>query len=181
MAKQDWAHAPAHRLSEGGVYMVTAATVGKVAYFQGKERLTQLCRGLLRYAARHEWRLEAWAVFANHYHFVGHSPKAEDNATSLRTYLSEFHRRSARWINKLDQAPGRQVWHNYWDTRLSYERSYLARLHYVHENPVKHGVVADAKDYPWCSAAEFRSRARPARVKTVYSFPIDRLRIEDDY
>ena len=26
------------------------------------------------------WQLEAWAVFSNHYHFVGHSPEENDDA-----------------------------------------------------------------------------------------------------
>ena len=32
-------------------------------------------------------------------------------------------------------------------------KSYLARLNYVHQNPVKHGLVRVANQYRWCSAA----------------------------
>jgi putative transposase len=81
----------------------------------------------------------------------------------------------------LDHAPGRQVWHNFWETRLTYERSYLARLHYTHQNAVKHGLVPDARQYPWCSAAWFEQTATPAQVKTIYSFKIDTVRVSDDY
>ena len=47
------------------------------------------------------------------------------------------------------------IWHNFWDTELTYEKSYLARLNYVHQNAVKHGLVARACQYRWCSAAWF--------------------------
>ena len=95
--------------------------------------------------------------------------------------LGQLHERTARWINGLDGAKGREVWHNFWDTRLTYERSYLARLNYVHQNAVKHGLVAVANQYPWCSAAWFERTARPAQVKTIYGFKTDSLKVNDAY
>jgi putative transposase len=77
--------------------------------------------------------------------------------------------------------PGRQVWHNFWDTKLTYEKSYRARLNYVHQNPVKHGLVSVASHYPWCSAAWFERTATPAQVKTIYAFKTNRLKVCDDF
>jgi len=64
---------------------------------------------------------------------------------------------------------------------LTFERSWLARLNYVHQNPVKHGVVPVANQYPWCSAAWFERTASPAQVKTIYSFKTDRVNVYDDF
>ena len=162
--------------------MVTTGTYRKEPVFVGAQRLQGLHDGLLTYAADHGWRLEAWAVLANHYHFVAHSPEDGANgAESLRTLLGHFHSRSAAWVNTLDQCPGRKVWHNFWDTRLTYEKSYLARLHYVHSNAVKHGIVDRANQYRWCSAAWFERTATAAQVQTVYGMPVDRLHVEDDF
>jgi len=83
--------------------------------------------------------------------------------------------------NRNDGAAGRKVWHNFWETRLTHQKSYLARLNYVHQNPVKHGLVAVANQYPWCSAGWFERTARPAQVKTIYGFKTDRLKIFDEY
>ena len=65
--------------------------------------------------------------------------------------------------------------------QLTYEKSYLARLNYVHQNPVKHGLVRVPSLYPWCSASWFERTAKPAQVKTIYRFKTDRLKILDDY
>ena len=73
------------------------------------------------------------------------------------------------------------MWFNFRDTRLTYSKSYLARLKYTHENAVKHGLVLVANQYPWCSAAWFERTATPAQVKTVYRFKIDQLNVYDDY
>ena len=143
---------------------------------------SQFCTGgLLKVAAKFDWRLEAWAVFSNHYHFVGHSPAEEDTAENLSRMLGLLHEKTAKWLNKLDAAPARKVWHNFRETRLTYEKSYLARLNYTHQNPVKHGLVPVANQYPWCSARWFERSATPAQFKTIYRFKTDQLNVPDDF
>jgi putative transposase len=73
------------------------------------------------------------------------------------------------------------VWHNFRETLLTYQKSYLARLNYVHHNAVKHGLVRVANQYPCCSAAWFERTATPAQVRTIYRFKTDRLQVFDDY
>jgi putative transposase len=176
-----WPHAPEHRLSVRGTYFITASTYLRQHHFRGKIRLAVLYRGLLKVAADFGWQLEAWTVFSNHYHFVGHSPADQDTAENLPRMLGLLHEKTARWINKLDNAPGRKVWHNYRETRLTYEKSYLARLNYVHRNPIKHGLVSAANQYPWCSARWFERVATPVQIKTIYNFETDKLNIPDDF
>ena len=158
--------------------MVTAGTFQKRHHFAGQTRLEVLHRGLLSVAADFGWRLEAWAVFSNHYHFIGHSP---DDVTSLSPMLAKLHEKTAKWVNGLDQEIGRKVWHNFFETHLTIEKSYLARLHYVHRNAVKHGLVLTPEAYPWCSAGWFERTAAPAQVKTIYSFKTDQLKVLDEY
>jgi len=177
--KTPWPHAPLHRLSQNGTFFVTAGTYLKQHHFHGKARLAVLHRGLLTVARDFGWRLEAWAVFSNHYHFVAHSPSA--GAETLSPMLGRLHEKLAKWVNQLDNAEGRQVWFNYRETRLTYEKSYLARLNYTHHNAVKHKLVPVANQYPRCSAAWFERTASAAQVKTIYSFKTDTLQVHDEY
>jgi putative transposase len=55
----------------------------KQHHFRARDRLSVLHRGLLTVARDFCWSLEAWAVFSNHYHFIGHSPAGEDGAASM--------------------------------------------------------------------------------------------------
>jgi putative transposase len=168
-------------LSTRGTYFVTAATYLKQHHFRGAERLKVLHRGLLTVASDYGWVFEAWAVFSNHYHFVGHSPSEAPGASNLSDMLSVLHVKTADWVNKLDGAPGRQVWFNYRETRLTYQKSYLARLNYVHQNAVNHGLTPLANQYPWCSARWFESHASEAMVKSIYRFKTDRLQTPDEF
>ena len=96
-----WPHAPEHRLTEAGTYMVTAGTYQKGHWFSGPERLVVLHRGLLKRAAKYGWTLEAWAVFSNHYHFIAQAPAS--GGSNLSNMLKELHAKSALWINRLDR------------------------------------------------------------------------------
>jgi putative transposase len=179
--KIPWPHAPSHRLASSGTYFVTASTYLKHDHFAGDHRVQVLHRGLLKVTSTFGWQLEAWAVFSNHYHFVAHSPANEETAKSLSAMLAELHKKTALWVNRLDTAPGRQVWFNYRETRLTFQRSYLARLNYVHQNPVKHGLVPVASQYPWCSARWFERTASAAQVRSIYRFKLDQVRLGDDF
>jgi len=176
-----WPHAPTHQLSVRGTYFVTSGTYLKAHHFRGADRLRVLQRGLLTVGRDFGWRFEAWAIFSNHYHFIAHSPETAPDATNLSDMLRMLHVKTARWLNRLDCAPERKVWHNFRETRLTYQRSYLARLNYVHQNAVKHRLVPVANQYPWCSAAWFERAASQAMVKSIYRFKIDRLQVFDEF
>jgi putative transposase len=178
MAKSHWPHAPRHSLNEHGAYMVTTGTYHKAHIFHTPDRLTFLESNLLALAPKYGWNLEAWAVFSNHYHFVGYTLAP---ATTMTEFLTELHANTARDMNLADGQAGRKVWHNFWDKHLTFEKSYLARLNYVHQNAVRHGLVRVANQYRWCSAAWLEQTARPAQVKTIHSFKIDKLKIADDF
>src|SRR5438128_12260053 len=117
--KMPWPHAPRHQLATSGTFFVTASTYLKAHHFRGADRLRVLHRGLLTVARDFGWRLAAWAVFSNHYHFIAHSPA---DAGTLPDMPSVLHAKTAGWLNRLDGAPGRQVWLTFWETQLTFEK-----------------------------------------------------------
>jgi len=159
--------------------MVTAGTYLKRPHLKSRKRLRHFCDLFIAGAEKHGWKLQAWAVLSNHYHFVAHTP--DDGKQSLSTWLGDLHRDTAVFLNQLDATPGRQVWHNYFDTPLTYQKSYYARLNYVQNNPVKHGLVHSATDYDWCSASWFKKNTTPAFQKTIASFKTDTINVYDDF
>jgi len=178
MSRTRWPHAPPHWTYEPGIYFLTASTLHRAPVFKGAAMLDFLESALLSFLETGGWRLQAWAVFPNHYHFVASRGR---EARDLSKVLGKVHMLTAKQANRRDGTPGRQVWFNYSDTLLTYEKSWLARLRYVMQNPVKHGLVVRAEQYRWCSAAWFARRASRAFVRTVESFKIDRVVVEDSF
>jgi putative transposase len=173
----DWPHAPIHRLNTAGTYIVTVGAYRKEHFFHDSERLDCLTAALQRAASEHHWELQAWAIFSNHYHFVAES---EDPKT-LREMTMQANSLSARFVNNLDHRSGRTIWHQYWNTQITFPRSFFARLNYVHSNAVRHGVVPQAELYPWCSAGWFARNAPPAFRRAVMNFPWNEVKIPDEY
>ena len=169
-----WPHAPAHWFFEPGIYLVTAATYRRVPHLARPERKDYFQQMLFDITREFGWELHAWAILNEHYHFIARSP---DEPHTLRRLISKLHMLTAKAFNAEDGTPGRRVWFQYWDTLLTYQRSYLARLKYVNQNPVKHGLAQDATQYPWCSARWFERHAPPSFVETVAGFKIDRVKV----
>ncbi|MDP9192096.1 MAG: hypothetical protein M3P06_10400 [Acidobacteriota bacterium] len=173
----DWPHAPIHRFGEAGIYFVTGATLHHQHFFRAPRALDALQEMLFEKALEHGVALQAWSFFSNHYHLVA----SAGEGSRLKSMLTRLYVDSAIAINRRDGSKGRQVWYQFRDIQLTYERSWLARLKYTHENAVHHRLVADAMNYRWCSASWFASTASPAFAETVHRMKIDKLTIYDDF
>ncbi|MDP9193227.1 MAG: hypothetical protein M3P06_16135 [Acidobacteriota bacterium] len=172
----DWPHAPIHRFTTEGIFFATGSTYLKRHHYRDRQSLDAFADMFFGLARDHAISLQAWTFFSNHYHLV-----AQCAGEALRLMLSELHSRQAIACNRRDNAEGRKVWYQFRDTELTFERSWLARLRYTHENPVKHGLVRVPSEYPWCSASWFERNASPSFVRSVRSFKIDRLNVIDDF
>ncbi len=116
-----WHHSPIHLFVPGSIYVVTAGTLYKEHFFAGNKRLKLLQCFLLETIQKHGRTTQAWAVFVNHYHLSASAPERE---SSLEPLIKELHSKTAREVNQLDEICGRQVWYQYWDTCLDYEKSW---------------------------------------------------------
>ena len=76
---------------------------------------------------------------------------------------------------------GRRVWSNYWDTCITNEGSYLARLKYVHMNAVKHGLVDRPEDHEFCSYGWFMQMANDKFKEAMFTQPDEKVAINDRF
>jgi putative transposase len=173
----NWHHAPKHQFIPGKIHMVTGATLYKKALFHNRERLRLFQSTMLDKLTQSGWELHAWACFPNHYHFIGKAPLDTEVSKSIKT----LHGNLSFELNRKDGITGRKVTYQYWDSCLSFDCSYYARLHYVLTNPVHHGVVPLASKYPFCSAAWFQKHHSKAECKKIASFPCDQINVVDDF
>ena len=174
---KSYAHNPPHLFVPDAIYIVTGSTIGKVKYFDNETKRAFLQETLLERASQLNWKLEAWAILPNHYHFVARAP---EEASTLPTLIRSIHSLSARYVNKLDNQPGRRIWHNYWDKCINSDKDYLARLHYVMLNPVKYGYVEIPEEYKFSSYVWFQEKSEIEFKREVFSSSIDCLSVEDD-
>jgi putative transposase len=123
-------------------------------FFSAADRATYL-RLLQQNLAPTETRVLAWCLMTNHVHLVL-VPSRED---SLEVLLRRLHGRYAQMVNTRHLRSG-HLWQNrFFSCPLS--ASHLRRvLAYVERNPVRAGLVAEAEQYQWSSAAIHLGSAR---------------------
>jgi putative transposase len=120
-----WIHAPLHLFNETGTYMVIGSTLNKEHFFTSNNDLDNLQNLLLELSKKYQWKLEAWAIFSNHYHFIAHSP---DDPKILKKMITHLHASSARELNKTHEAVERTVWYQFWDNFLNNTKLSLNRF-----------------------------------------------------
>ena len=107
---------------------------------------------------------------------------APDNAETLSQVINNFHKFSALWIKKhclIGENP-KHIFYNYWDTCITYEGSYFARINYLWFNAVKHGYVEDATQWKFGSFYERTKKWKNVK-RIVEQYPFDNLKIDDDF
>src|SRR5262249_42916242 len=72
--------------------------------------------------------------------------------------LGPVHGRSSHYANQRDRTPGRQVWDKFSDRKVRSERHFWACLHYLIDNPVKHGYVKEMDGWPWSCYSDLLAR-----------------------
>ena len=121
--------------------------------------------------------VHAWVVMSNRYHLMLEARK--DN--SIPIFARHLHSLSAREVNALDGAQGRKVWFQYWDKYITDEKAFYARINYIHQNPVRHGIVSAAENYRWSSMRYFADRVGNPLAEAVRRMKIDKIKVVDDF
>ena len=87
-----------------------------------------------------------YVVMPDHIHLFC-APARFDHLAVIRWVAYWKSMVSKQWPGKREEKP---VWQNYlWETQLRRGESYHAKWKYVRNNPVRHGLVEKAEDWPW--------------------------------
>ncbi len=80
-----------------------------------------------------------------------------------------------------DTMLSKKKFHNYWDTCITFKKSYYARLNYIWFNPVKHGYVDDPIKWKFGSYY-FRFKKEKQKLQNIKNkYPCDRININDNF
>jgi putative transposase len=105
---------------------------------------------------RHPFTIDAMVVLPDHLHAVWTLPKGDgDFATRWRLIKSGFSRQvlTGEKISDSRRAKAeRGIWQRrYWEHTIRDEIDFARHIDYIHINPVKHGLVARVRDWPYSS------------------------------
>ncbi|MCX5973327.1 MAG: transposase [Coprothermobacterota bacterium] len=132
-------HLPHHVVGRGNRRLDVFFSDGdRIAYL---DYLREACK-------RHGVVIWAYCLMSNHVHFVA-VPAETD---SLARCFSEAHVQYTRRINLREGWKG-HLWQARFGSSVLDENHLIAAARYIERNPVRAGIVRDAWEYPWSSAA----------------------------
>lgn len=137
-----------HYFEENGCYFVTTTTEGRERVFANQDHAFILWNVINNVRARQGFRLLAFVIMPEHLHLLlMPGPNGPPSLT-----MREIKKGSARLINKRQGREGK-VWMNeYYEYTIRDEKDLLEKVNYIHNNPVKRGLVQEPENYPFRSA-----------------------------
>jgi REP element-mobilizing transposase RayT len=144
---------------------ITAVTKNRLPVFKTDKMKNLLCRAIDEARASAGFLIFAYVVMIDHMHLVTDRPTTTSNvlrvlkgltARRVIDYLKEHNYLSS--LSKLEHHE-RERKHKYslWQTEKNVfpvfrEEVFIQKVNYIHQNPVRAGLVTRAIDYRWSSA-----------------------------
>ena len=117
-------------------------------------RIGKLVEDALHFFDGQRYALLAWVVMPNHVHTLIETREG----FPLRRIVHSWKSYTAKAANRLLCRSGPFWYSEYFDRYIRDERHYLTAIAYIHNNPVKAGLVADAMDWQLSSARQWVHR-----------------------
>jgi putative transposase len=139
----------------GGTYFFTVALRDRASDLL-TTRIDALRVAVRDARARAPFHIDAWVMLPEHLHCIWTLPPGDHDysgrwreiKTAFSITIPPEEPRSAARRRKGE----RGIWQRrFWEHTIRDERDYAAHLDYVHFNPVRHGLVTHATDWPYSS------------------------------
>jgi len=104
--------------------------------------------------------LHAYVLMSNHFHLLA-TPQTADGLPQM---MQAVGRRYVRYFNDSQQRSGTLWEGRYRSTLIQAERYLLACMAYIDLNPVRAGLVAHPRDYPWSSYGHYSGQRIDKRI-----------------
>ncbi len=140
---------------EGGTYFFTLALADRRSDLLVQE-VAALRASVARVRALYPFSIDAWVVLREHLHAVWTLPEGNADFSTRWTLIKRgFSARIAKGESRSASrtAKGeRGIWQRrFWEHTVRDEADFTRHVNYIHFNPVKHGLVGNAKDWPFSS------------------------------
>jgi len=156
-------------------HFVTSTVVGWLPVFTTAVRCTILTDSLEYCRAHKKLKIYAWVILDNYWHAIMAAPNLPQVLADLKRHtaqkiLEQLKDESCEWL--LDQfssfraAHKTESQHQFWQEgfhpqEISDDETMRQKLDYLHDNPVKRGLVAGPEHWRYSSAHEWCVGATP--------------------
>ncbi|MDD4359476.1 MAG: transposase [Syntrophaceticus sp.] len=118
--------------------------------FHNKEYYSKYLNILRQVASDGGHHILGYCLMRNHVHLL-----IDTGESGISEIMKRLGIRYAQWYNRKKERCGHVFQDRFKSETVETERYLLTVIRYIHQNPVKAGIVANAEDYPWSSCRSY--------------------------
>lgn len=162
-----------HFHEPGDIHELTFSCYHRLPLLTNDVWREMLCRSIDRAIEKRGWRLVAFVLMPEHVHLLVYPTQVPVRVDRLLAAIKQpYSVRIRRLLEAslspllkrltVQERPGKWVF-RYWQEGPGYDRNFsteaatMAAIQYIHENPVRRGLVRIATDWKWSSARWYAS------------------------
>lgn len=141
---------PLRMVSETGIYHVMSRGSRRKVIFHDSEDKQRLINIMINKKRNGSFSLYAYCIMDNHYHLL-----IKEEKESLATIMKMINAAYAIYYNQKYEGIGHVFQDRYRSEAINDDTYLLGVTRYIHNNPLKAGLVKKILDYPWSSYQQY--------------------------
>lgn len=141
----------ARKRSRTGIYHVMLRGINHQTIFEDEEDNQKFLETLKDYQKTSGYTLYAYCLMGNHIHLLIKEGEEEDIGTSFKRIGVSY----VYWYNWKYERRGHMFQDRFKSEVVENDEYFQVVIRYIHQNPLKAGIVKDVGDYRWSSYNEY--------------------------
>ena len=152
---------------QGGTFFFTVSTFQKRHFLTDRASRQALGRAIAEVRSMQPFEIEAWVLLPDHLHSLWTLPRNDWDYSMrwglLKALFTRHLQQYQRHVADVTRVTRKQIgtfWQRqFWQHEVRDERDFRRHVDYIHNNPVRHGLVSHPVDWPYST---FHRYLRPA-------------------
>ena len=142
--------------SESKIYHIMFRGVNYQDLFEERQDYIKLTETILQLKEEMGFQIYAYCFMTNHVHLVLKEKELRDISLIMKRILTKY----SRWYNIKYGRTGALIANRYKSVPVEVDEYFLNLIRYVHQNPIKAGIVKNIEDYKYSSYREYLGNPR---------------------
>jgi putative transposase len=145
----------ARKRSETGIYHVMIRGINRQVIFEDDEDRTRFLETIRSYKEVSKYKVYAYCLMGNHVHLLM-GETDEPIGQSIKRICGSF----VYWYNWTHERIGHLFQERFKSEVIEDDTYFLTVFRYIHQNPLKAGLVSEINKYKWSSYREYFGKSR---------------------
>ena len=138
---------PPRVLSKTGLYHILFRGINRQDLFEENADFQKILEIIKDVKEEMQFKLHAYCLMTNHVHLFIEEKDFGDIKKIMHKTLTKY----VGWYNYKYMRSGSLIGNRYKSEPIENEEYYLTLMRYIHQNPIRAGLVDNIEDYPWSS------------------------------